>query len=254
MAEFGDFVSAVLEHWVSLMSGIVSLGMAIWLRLRQRKSDISGVAFWLIAAMCLIAAFYSAWRDENKARQALLRQVTAERQLNEPHLSGTVDQIMVGNMTLNRQKMKKTPTTIALLQVTIRNKGAASIAEDWALTYESDSLRTYFTPTFFPQGFTLFDQNGALAVFHKEDALEEKTVKPIERGGLVRGWLRFDLHSIPISEAFKAGTKYTISFKDIQMVEYSAEAVMTGEAESGPLPHFPGIQQPFKRMPQGPKQ
>ncbi len=74
MFEYG---SALIGHWVALMSGIVSVAIGVFLRVRQwrskiENSDITNRAFMGVGLLCIFYAGYQAWSDEHKKVLRLL--------------------------------------------------------------------------------------------------------------------------------------------------------------------------------------
>src|ERR1051326_2498155 len=80
MNDLTSFFSALLNHWVVLMSGVVSL--AITLILRIRGKDISNKVFWSIAVVFLFVACFLAWRDEHIAKA--------------PNLACQIEKVVIG--------------------------------------------------------------------------------------------------------------------------------------------------------------
>jgi hypothetical protein len=75
MAELYSFIAAVASHWVSLMSGIASVIVALWLRLKN-KVELGHLAFWGVAVICIFIASFQAWKEEHLAKLALESQVS----------------------------------------------------------------------------------------------------------------------------------------------------------------------------------
>ncbi len=80
--------------------------------------------------------------------------------------------------------------------------------------------------------------------FHKEDVLYEKMLKPLERGGIARGWLRFVVKGVSPEVLLAPGSNITISFCDVHDNKYDALHVMKAPG-SEPILYFPGASQPF---------
>jgi len=119
MHDFVKFFGAVAAGWVFLMSGIASVGVAVWLRIR-RRSDIATAPFWVIAAICLLFAFFLAWRSERRGRIAAESTV---QEMATPHLEGSIEMIDVGHI-----KSTDELQSVVLIWLGVRNQGADSIA------------------------------------------------------------------------------------------------------------------------------
>jgi hypothetical protein len=72
MHEHWLFLGNVSAHLVALMSGIASVLITFWERIKSRP--VARRAFLVIAGLCLLLAFDQAWRDEHKNAQILTDQ------------------------------------------------------------------------------------------------------------------------------------------------------------------------------------
>jgi hypothetical protein len=63
-------------------------------------------------------------------------------------------------------------------------------------------------------------------VFHKEDALYNKTVIPIPTGGQVSGMLSFTLPNLTHDEVWKEGVKLHLRFTDVRNETYSVDVTL----------------------------
>lgn len=230
---FGDiwqFIAAISGQWVALMSAIVSLGVAVWLRLKH-KPDISDAPFRIIGAVCVLLACFLAWRGEHTAR------VKAESQ--KPNLVGVIDQKVAGfSPELN--------STQVFLIVSVINLGTPSIAQGWHLTVECRGHTLGpFVPWFIPEGLRVNRDSGASVIFRRADALYDKVMVPIPQGGLVRGWIRF---VVPGSESdnLRRASRWRLRFEDVTGREVIAEDRATDE---GPPLYSPGASQPLAEKP-----
>jgi hypothetical protein len=59
-----EHLSAVLKHWVFLMSGTASVAIAIYEQFR-RAAAVPGWFFLIISAICFFVAFHQAWFDKD---------------------------------------------------------------------------------------------------------------------------------------------------------------------------------------------
>lgn len=58
------FIGEVFTHWVSLMSGLASVLIAVWLDI-EGKPALASYAFRSIAVLCVVCACFLAWRDKH---------------------------------------------------------------------------------------------------------------------------------------------------------------------------------------------
>lgn len=72
----GLLIANVASHFLALMGGIVSFGVAVWEAIKKRK--IRERVFWTIGAICLLVAFDMSWKDEHKNTQTVISEKAAE--------------------------------------------------------------------------------------------------------------------------------------------------------------------------------
>jgi hypothetical protein len=61
-----DFLHALLQHWVALMSGIASLVLSFWEKVWTQ--NVGKRVFLGVSALCFFVAFYCAWEEQHQAR------------------------------------------------------------------------------------------------------------------------------------------------------------------------------------------
>jgi hypothetical protein len=66
-------------------------------------------------------------------------------------------------------------------------------------------------------GTTLTLRDGLVRLV-SSDGLYEKTLVPIPRGGLARGWIRFFVKCKQPTELFSTGSQWMVSFEDFKGV------------------------------------
>ena len=123
---------------------------------------------------------------------------------SQPKLSCELNQIATGAV--------KSPSTPIIVIATVRNAGAPSLAEDYrlkiALTDGSEVASVIMT---IPERLPFVTPNGSSRVIQGSRALYNKTLEPIPRNGLKRGYLLFSASSSEL----KASTKeYRLSVRD----------------------------------------
>jgi hypothetical protein len=220
MRELLDFLLAVLSHWVSLMSGLVSVIIGLWLRVRGGK-DIRSDVFLLVALLCIFFACFLAWRGEHRSSLALM-----ESEL--PKLSGSIDQVAI-------LRLPEGPTGI-MMWVTVRNSGAPSIADNYRLEYHALSgLRIPLTLEAAPPA-VIFD--GKKIDTGKEAIYDKTAEQPIPRGGTRRG-MAFSRTDLPLA-TFHDATKFVLTFRDISGKMISITSVGMARNDNGMPKHVPG--------------
>lgn len=241
MVEFTEFVGAVMRQWIVLWSGpLVSMTIAMW-QWASKKEIVPKWLLWGLAIISVLLAFFFAWQEKRTEAVNLNKELQDTRialdALKKPLLVGQINQTVTGDAP----ELKASQIFILM---SVKNIGAPSIVEGWGLNIKSESLSLQAVhPTEIREGLALRDPDGKpLAVFHKTDAIYEKTVKPIERGGMVRGWLLFTLEGIASREIRKPGTTITVFFQDVLDTTYEASLK---DGVIGPPMYLPGAEQPF---------
>lgn len=222
MHDLPAFVLAVLSHWVALMSGVVSLVLTFLLR--TRRKDISDRWFWLIAVCFLLFASFLAWRDEHRSLIKTAEELAEERDPNTPRLNGKIEQVKVGKSTDSSDAQ-------VLIHLSVRNTGSQSIAEGFELGIKSVDFEDHDTPSDIAKDYSLLplDKSPKLTL-GPQDSLTHMTAKPIERGSLARGWLRFAVTGARPERLWRPGMKYTVSFADVLGKTYTAEYLVPEDA------------------------
>jgi hypothetical protein len=102
---FKDYCAALYGHWIALMSGVISVAITFWEKVRN---SLGKYVFYAIALMCVFLAGFQAWQDEHRALQ------TEQARNGNPSLSATIDQY---SFTYGRSDSESIVTIFA----TIRN-------------------------------------------------------------------------------------------------------------------------------------
>jgi len=61
-----DFLAALYDDWLALVSGIASVVLAVWVALFAPSSEVARKALWLTFAICLFVAAYRIWAREHR--------------------------------------------------------------------------------------------------------------------------------------------------------------------------------------------
>jgi len=78
-----DFFAALYNDWLTLVSGIASVVLAVWVVLFTPTNEVSRKALWITFALCLFVAAYRLWAREHKA---------LERARIYPDIRGRIDE------------------------------------------------------------------------------------------------------------------------------------------------------------------
>jgi hypothetical protein len=235
-----------LPWWLRVLLvaiGILGIGSAEYLK---AVKWFAGQRNWwpsliyLIVLIITVYAFYragkAAWEEEHNRRVATQQELERVRNDNAPNLIGSIDQVVVAPDS-------KVGARIFLI-LSIRNIGAPSIAERYTLIVESSGQTFSGENTQIPDKVRLEGSGGLGVTVHKGDAMYEKTLKPIPRGGMERGWLHFVFRGIPMG--LLEGKKMTVGFVDVSGREYSVSH--EGKSEPGEPMYYPGTEPPTDSM------
>src|ERR1700683_2939804 len=162
-----DYISALLQHWDSLMSGIVSVAMGVGLRIGKRVSgrmknwsDVPDWIFVLIGVVCLFFAGYRAWQDQHVRASGFESELKQERDNGRPKLQGRIDGISVAPAG------KHNEDSIVSIEGVIKNQGAPSVLDNWDVKLKfSDKEIVKGEPMIMPdQDINLGDDKGATEI------------------------------------------------------------------------------------------
>jgi hypothetical protein len=235
MDDFSTFIQAIGQHWVVLMSGIVSVGISIWQYIKHRQ--LHEKLFWWVGVLCLFFACFLAWRDEHRA-------LADEQKKNSPVLVGTIDETeFMGNTN------GSPPQLAAFIQFSIRNLGMPSIAEKFYLNLFVDGKKFFIPDRAVPPAIELVTLNPPYKLtFHQNDMIYEKTISPLPTGGMVRGWLYFDVTEAHLDRNALNDTNvlWVVAFRDVTGKEYFVTNY-NHRIASGPG-YFPGSEFPVSRQ------
>jgi hypothetical protein len=231
MQHIGTFLLAVASEWVALMSGAVSLAIAIWLQI-TKKPWISSVVFKTIGVACMFFAFYGAWYKEHTE---LLKHI----ETNQPQFVLKLGQ---GFALLDLESNK----TIIFIQTELINRGADSVAINWAAHYKSTTIDKDIGVIIFPEDYIeVSPRLGKLNyIVKREDLIIYKTTTAIKRGNMVAGPILLSIEgdkSIEIS----GDATITISTEDYLGRKYQAR--FKGSGQEGELKYYPGATVKEKR-------
>ncbi len=229
---FMQFLGAILDQWVVLMSGgIVTVGIGVWER--WQKKTIHWRLYLWVMVLFLFFACYRAWLAEHK---------------KVPMMRGTIERgIKLGGPDV--------PYTEIFILITLHNAGAPSGVENWNLTATTKELSVTVPTIIIPAGLTWHGTAATgftnLTFIGGENAFYQKALLPGPPGGFLRGWLRFKIDGISI-DRFPASTDLEVSF-----VDGSGTTVRCKRSDKGILSQdlglffsFPGVENPFPVPPQ----
>jgi hypothetical protein len=158
----------------------------------------------------------------------------------KPDLRGQIDLVGIGQAPIPPR------STMLTLVVSIRNLGAPSIVDQWALSVVPAGGSMSPAEVFpLPEGPIALERRGSPpTTFEGKDVLYRKVeTVPIPQNSKARGLLAFVVN-VPSDAVFQPGTKYRLSFQDVYGTTYSTEYVIAGKALPEGRFIFPGLSAP----------
>lgn len=240
--EILEFMYAVISYWQAFVTGGFVMAV-LFVYERLSGYELPGTFIPWGVVMFFLVSFFLAWREEHRKVLDIQEKLRSDR----PSLMGSIEQMFSGS------DANQHVSEIYLL-MTVRSLGSPSIAEGWRLKIKSDTRDLNLVPTLIPDSHPIlaFDKESdkfkEIAVFKHSDGIYDKAIIPIERGALIRGWLRYVIQDIPYEEIQKEGTKLIVTFEDITRRSYEAVYIMKNKDDPGDKKpsYFPGAGQPFK--------
>ena len=220
------FVVSVGENWVTILAGCMATVMVGLFEKYALKRKLSGRAE-LFALLCfLFFAAFQAWRVEyKKTTPGIILQIDS-----------------AGTGTINDG------STGALLFISVTNRGAPSIVDEWnlTLTVPGQAAKQFVPMMVDPSGSVTFsDHFGHTATYDARDAIYKKTADtPLPTGGKETGYLGIPLPGISTEMANSAGTVYEVSCQDAYANKFHASYIWKRQQTNNPVPAFPGMTEP----------
>jgi hypothetical protein len=229
------FFKAVLEDWVTLMSGLASILLAFIAAFVVGDTTTTQKLLVVVSVVCFIISAYRVWASEHK------KNVELEERINKtlvPQLKANLLESACGVIVDSITKQEFSALTF-LVEVTNLG-GMPSVAKNWKADVFANNLHFKLLPNRMLK-FTLTIESGN-RVLEDKDYIDDKTFNPITNGGMVRGFLVF---FVPVPQKLfnVKGTKVIISFQDSTGKDY--EIINDGypfQVKRGLVDHIPGME------------
>lgn len=238
-----EFILALFNDWVSLMSGIASVILSI-LGIVRRWEQVPRWVYFLVAAACFLFSSARVWTTEHRARIEVEKRLEEEkRDRPHPELSAEV----VQTLWVDTQ-----PGSVLFALVRVKNVGMLpSVAEGFH--FRANAINIDQNPTLIPREIIVNTlQKKRVAEFHPDNDITTRIMTPIASGSTLVGWLYF---VIPQADTEKMlSVKKEIQFSDVLGRTITVE--VANPMDRG-LSYFPGSGgNPFMvdRLPYKPKQ
>ncbi len=220
---FSVYMTAVLAHWVALMSGGVSVLIAFYQQIRKKAGPY---VLYVVAAMCIFFAGFQAWQDE-------YRMYAAEQiQAGAPQLSAEIVQYGFAP--------GRTPDeSIVTVFPTIYNTGADSIIKHLALQVRTSNGKlfgTQFIPAPSREGdlrMSIPRDTGRGLQLTRDDSLVKYMTQPIPHNGAGSGFAMYYVE-VPMEELKSPGWDLMLSFADIKDKSYLVTYRVNGQEHATP--------------------
>jgi hypothetical protein len=209
-----EYLPALWIHWVALMSGTISLFIAVGLRIGRRFSRVakgwSDIPDWIfisVGIVCLFWAGYGAWQDKNTALLDL------QDKLKTPKFDGALG--FVGTALSGQGD------TLLLVGGIITNpQGPESGIFGWTVEIEcTDGTIVKGEIPFSPgkdEMAPLVGQPGQTLVLSVKNYWPAKSANPIPAGGSSTGWIKASFGNLNLHDELSKGASVVITFKDIR--------------------------------------
>jgi hypothetical protein len=223
--DFKEFLLALTNEWIILMSGVASVILAI-VGTTRKWEKVPPLVFWGTAVACFFFASIRIWTIEYRARLAAEKHL---QDLTVPEFSGSI-------LYRSVAPTKNETDSIVTLTATIKNTGAPSIADDMAV-----KIRLKNGKQILLEGMGIPTTDVKLSsdtpghpgvILLKEEFLPLKTIgQPIVTGGAARGWMWGVAKGVKTAELMELGATYIISFTDVSGKAHEISSTMIGNLD-----------------------
>lgn len=213
---------------VALMSGALSLVRELLLMYRGGQIQAPSLFWrcvWVAFILSMIAALVMQYREALESRSSL----AAATETRLPRLHGEIKGIVSG---------ASPEGAFVFMLVAVTNSGADSAAIDYRARVVLGADTLILQPKVIVDGFTLKDTAlRPMARWSAEDSLPDKTTRPIHRGELVSGPIRFTVTRRTPQEL--TDSRWVLEFKDVEGNSYETPEVIL---DNKPIefPYVPG--------------
>jgi hypothetical protein len=223
---FPDYVKEILSHWMILMSGVASVGITFFDKVRH---SMGKYGLYSIALLCVFFAGYQAWQDQQDSALALRSKLDA---MTRPIIGGEIDGIgtAVGG--------EKGNDCIVAVTLSVTNKGAPTSLDVVKVVLTANGKEVEGVPIPVPKdgGATVGMLQGGSLHYERDDLLYVKTIEPLQTGKEVTGVIFVIVNGVTYYDAHVTGAKVTVVLQDIYDNKYPFSASVHGMEA-----HFPDI-------------
>ena len=240
MRELRTYIGQIVHGWFGLIGGAAGVVLTLIHYLIGRLPEEP--IFWGAAIVCVIVAGYRAWLHEHRERVDLVNNVATSRDV--PELIGKALQFLTFSM---RTFDSGQDTLAVLIQLEVRNIGADSIVDTWAVSVMLSNGPAIGRLHIIPERQELpgIAPGAPTVVIYGKDAIYENTAtSPIRRGAKAVGWIWATFDEPIDRQAFQTAD-FVVSFADVNGRLYSTPVARTSKVSQGAFQHFPGTTLPW---------
>jgi hypothetical protein len=147
-----------------------------------------------------------------------------------------------------------TGTAVVPMELTLANTGNPTAVTGFQLSLTYDGVRHPAMSSYIsPAGMPIHrNPTGELDVLMKpEDQISEKARTPLPTGGILSGWVVYDLIDIKKTDIFDKAVIFDVVFWDVYGHEYHARTTGKRNGMHKPMYMLPGDAGPLERTPEG---
>jgi hypothetical protein len=235
--DIGTYLAAVWEHW-KLLAGGCALIVLLGLWERHKEKTLDWKLYLILLGLLFVWACFLAWRDERndrrKANETNTELVKRLDSLSSPDFHGTIQEVNWHPIPKGIVPRKENGIAL-LLTIEVRNLGAESIVDGYAVTVSISGHRTLGILQMIPQTLTASGETGT-KVYYGKDAMYNKTTRILHNDKAVGTlWAWF----VGATESSLDPLSVEVSFKDINGKLYTAvPGPTTGDSSTK---YYPGL-------------
>jgi len=233
-----EFLRAISQRWLALMSGALSVpfgALSLWV-----STDSQKAAWGLLALVAAVFTIYLIWAAEREKRNDAESKLDLLLSRPKPDITCELETVITGNPGGDRR------LTMICLLLTFKNKGAASAVDKFWLEIV-DPLGNAFNPymRFITNNSEFHTNDGNSLVLTEEDNIQNKLIKPIETGGLIRGWAMMITDRVTLAEVHDCRVR--IHGEDVWGQAIELDQNFRGDVDGIIFPAFGRVPKPAER-------
>lgn len=206
-----EFFRVLWEDWGSRVSGALSVPFTA--AALFASAALSRILWACLALLAVLATVYQIWAKE---RSRVIKVTSELERSSSPQFVGRINDLSFGQSDAG--------CPFGLFSITVKNLGAPSSAIGWQVRLKKplDDHATAFPPMVFIHDQTFSTNKQVLLVVQRSDMIFEKMVAPLQRGGIVSGYLIVHFPGMSQDQIVTKGAEWAVVFLDVNDREYAA--------------------------------